>query len=82
MRTWFDVAWQLTTAKSGMSGLMVAETVGVSYQVAWPMLHRYRVAMVRADRDPLHGDVEVDEPWWAVSITEASAVGAPRSASS
>ena len=35
--------------------------MGVSYRVAWAMLQRYRVAMVREDRDKLTGDVEVDE---------------------
>jgi transposase-like protein len=35
--------------------------MGISYQVAWHMLHRYRVAMVRATRETLSGEVEVDE---------------------
>src|SRR5215469_8397845 len=35
--------------------------MGVSYHVAWHMLHRFRVAMVRADRESLTGKVEVDE---------------------
>ncbi len=61
LRTWFDAAWHLSTAKNGLSALALAETLGVSYQVAWPMLHRYRVAMVRADRERLGGEVEVDE---------------------
>lgn len=61
LRMWFDAAWHLTTAKNRMSAVTLAETLGVTYQVAWPMLHRYRVAMVRADRAPLSGDVEVDE---------------------
>ncbi len=61
LTTWFEAAWSITTAKNGLSAVTLAETLGVSYQVAWPMLHRYRVAMVRADRDPLYGNVEVDE---------------------
>ena len=59
--TWFETAWHLTTAKNGMSAQTLSRTMGTSYQVAWAMLHRYRVAMVRAERDLLHGDVEVDE---------------------
>ncbi|MDA8385187.1 MAG: IS1595 family transposase [Actinomycetota bacterium] len=61
LRTWFEAGWQLVTSKNGVSALSLAETLGVTYQVAWPMLHRYRVAMVRMDRDPLFGEVEVDE---------------------
>ena len=36
-------------------------TLGISYRVAWSMLHRFRVAMVRTPREPLSGEVEVDE---------------------
>ena len=35
--------------------------MGISYRVAWYMLHRFRVAMVRPSREPLSGEVEVDE---------------------
>ena len=34
-----------------------------SYQTAWAMLHRYRVAMVRPGRERLSGHVEVDEAY-------------------
>jgi len=61
LTTWFEAAWHLTTAKNGLSAITLSRTIGTSYQVAWAMLHRYRVAMVRAEREPLTGDVEVDE---------------------
>lgn len=61
LTTWFETAWHLTTAKSGLSAVTLSRTLGASYQVAWAMLHRYRVAMVRSEREPLQGDVEVDE---------------------
>lgn len=61
LTTWFETAWHLTTAKNGMSAQTLSHTMGTSYQVAWAMLHRYRVAMLRAEREPLRGDVEVDE---------------------
>lgn len=61
LTTWFEAAWHLTTAKNGMSAVTLARSLGTSYAVAWPMLHRYRVAMVRAERARLSGDVEVDE---------------------
>ena len=44
-----------------MSAKTLQRTLGTSYRVAWTLLQRYRVAMVRADRKPLSGDVEVDE---------------------
>lgn len=58
---WFEAAWLLTTAKNGMSAKTLERTLGTSYRVAWTMLHRFRVAMVRAEREPLRGDVEIDE---------------------
>lgn len=61
LTTWFEAAWHLTTAKNGMSAKTLQRTLGTSYRVAWTLLQRYRVAMVRADRKPLSGDVEVDE---------------------
>jgi hypothetical protein len=38
-----------------------------SYQTAWAMLHRFRRAMVRPDRELLTGTVEVDEVFLALS---------------
>ena len=51
-----------------MSSVTLAETLGMSCQLAWPMLHRYRVTMVRADRAPLAGEVKVDETVAAGSV--------------
>jgi transposase-like protein len=61
LTTWFDAAWHVTTAKNGMSAKTLEQTMGISYKVAWMMLHRFRVAMVRPGREPLSGEVEVDE---------------------
>jgi transposase-like protein len=61
LTTWFDAAWHVTTAKNGMSAKTLERMMGVSYRVAWAMLHRFRVAMVRSSREPLSGEVEVDE---------------------
>jgi len=61
LTTWFEAAWHVTTAKNGMSAKTLERTLGTSYRVAWTMLQRYRVAMVRAERGPLSGEVEVDE---------------------
>ena len=43
LTTWFDVAWHVTTAKNGMSAKTLERMMGVSYHVAWHMLHRFRV---------------------------------------
>ena len=61
LTTWFEASWHVTTAKSGLSAKTLERTLGTSYRVAWTMLQRYRVAMVRAERERLSGDVEVDE---------------------
>lgn len=61
LTTWFEAAWHVTTAKSGLSAKTLERTLGTRYRVAWTMLQRYRVAMVRAERRPLSGIVEVDE---------------------
>jgi transposase-like protein len=61
LTTWFEAAWHVTTAKNGLSAKTLERTLGVSYRTAWTMLHRFRVAMVRAERERLGGTVEVDE---------------------
>lgn len=61
LTTWFEAAWHVTTAKNGLSAKTLERTLGVRYRVAWAMLQRFRVAMVRAERRQLLGDVEVDE---------------------
>jgi transposase-like protein len=63
LTTWFEAAWHVTTAKSGLSAKTLERTLGTRYRVAWTMLQRFRVAMVRVEREPLSGDVEVDETY-------------------
>lgn len=63
LTTWFETAWHVTTAKNGLSAKTLERTLGTSYRVAWAMLQRYRVAMVRAERTRLAGEVEVDEAY-------------------
>lgn len=61
LTTWFEAAWHLTTAKNGLSAKTLERTLGTSYRTAWAMLQRFRVAMVRSERERLSGAVEVDE---------------------
>ena len=51
----------MTTAKNGLSAKTVQRTLGTGYRTAWKMLHQYRIAMVRSERKPLSGIVEIDE---------------------
>jgi transposase-like protein len=62
--TWFAAAWLMTGQKQGVSALGLQRALGLgSYQTAWAMLHRFRLAMVRPARERLGGWVEVDEAY-------------------
>lgn len=64
LTTWFAAAWYITNQKLGVSALGLRRVLGFnSEQTAWTMLHKFRRAMVRPDRDKLAGDVEVDETY-------------------
>jgi transposase-like protein len=59
---WFEAAWVMATPKNGVSALALQRSLALgSYETAWAMLHRYRLAMGSSGTDRLHGDVEVDE---------------------
>lgn len=60
---WFEAVWHVSVAKNGLSAKTLERTLGVNYRTAWAMLQRLRVAMVRSEREPLRGDVEVDETY-------------------
>lgn len=62
LRLWFRAIWLLTHQKTGLSALGLQRTLGLgSYRTAWTCLHKLRRAMVRPGREPLDGEVEVDE---------------------
>jgi transposase-like protein len=68
LRVWFAAIWYITSQKHGVSALGLQRVLGLgSYETAWTMLHRLRRAMVRPDRDLLHGEVEVDETYLALT---------------
>ena len=61
---WFWAAYLMTTDKRGVSAALLQRQLGLSrYETAWMMLHKLRRAMVNAAREPLHGEVEVDDTW-------------------
>lgn len=64
LTVWFWAAYLMTTDKRGVSALLVQRQLGLSrYETAWMMLHKFRRAMVNVAREPLRGEVEVDETW-------------------
>ena len=72
LRVWLAGAWYITNQKLGVSALGLQRVLGLgSYQTAWTMLHRFRRAMVRPERNKLHGLVEVDETYLDVVNTES-----------
>ena len=72
LRVWLSGAWYVTNQKLGVSALGLKRVLGLgSYETAWTMLHRLRRAMVRPDREPLKGVVEVDETYLSISDREA-----------
>jgi len=61
---WFLAAWEVTNHKYGASALGIQRSLGLgSYETAWAWLQKLRRAMVRPDRDPLSGEVDVDETY-------------------
>lgn len=53
----------MTTDKRGVSLLLQRQFALCWYETAWMMLHKLRRAMVNPEREPLRGEVEVDETW-------------------
>ncbi len=61
---WFWAAYLMTTDKRGVSALFLQRQLGLTcYETAWMMLHKLRRAMVNVAREPLRGEVEVDDTW-------------------
>jgi hypothetical protein len=58
---WFEAAWRITNAKTGVSARTVSGEMGMSRETGWTWLHKFRRAMVRTGRDWLSGTVGVDE---------------------
>jgi transposase-like protein len=64
LRVWFWAAYFAVTDKRGISALLLQRQLGLTrYETAWMLLHKLRRAMVNAVREPLHGEVEIDDTW-------------------
>src|SRR5438132_10643063 len=61
---WFWAAYLMTTDKRGISALLLQRQLGLrQYETAWMILHKLRRAMVNSAREPLRGEVEIDDTW-------------------
>lgn len=64
LTTWFWAAYLMTTDKRGLSALLLQRQLGIGrYETAWMILHKLRRAMVNRSREPLRGEIELDETW-------------------
>ena len=62
LRRWFWAAYLVATHHPGISAVQLARQLGIRrHETAWMMLHKLRRAMVAPEREPLKGEVEVDE---------------------
>ena len=64
LTVWFWAAYLAVTDKRGISALLLQRQLRLRrYETAWMLLHKLRRAMVNTGREPLHGDVEMDDTW-------------------
>lgn len=62
LQAWFEGAYLVTTLTPGLSAVQFQRQLGINtYETAFQMLHKLRAAMVRPERDRIHGLVEADE---------------------
>lgn len=62
LRLWFWAAYLVATHTPGISAVQLQRQLGISrYETAWLILQKLRRAMVAPEREPLRGEVEVDE---------------------
>jgi transposase-like protein len=61
LKHWFKAMWWFTTTKSGISACNLENLLGISYPTAWTWLQKLKRCCVRDEREPLSGEVEVDE---------------------
>ena len=64
LTVWFWAAYLMTTDKRGVSALLLQRQMGLRrYETAWMLLHKLRRGTVNVAREPLYGDIEVDDTW-------------------
>jgi len=64
LKLWFRAMWEIATHKNGISAKDLQRALGFgSYKTAWTWLHKLRRCLVRADREPLRGPVQLDDTY-------------------
>ena len=64
LRDWFSAAYLVATHTPGISAVQLQRQLGLKrYETAWGLLQKLRRAMVRPERDRIHGEVAVDETY-------------------
>lgn len=63
LRVWFWATYLVTTHTPGLSAVQLHRQLGLSYETAWALLHKLRLAMVNPERAALKDTVEVDETY-------------------
>jgi transposase-like protein len=64
LRLWFRAIWEMVTHKGGVSAKDLQRILGFgSYETAWTWLHKLRRGIVREQRAPLVGDVQLDDAY-------------------
>ena len=64
LTVWFWAAYLMTTDMRGISAILLQRQLGLRrYETAWMLLHKLRRVMVNVTREPLYGDVEIDDTW-------------------
>lgn len=62
--TWFHAAYLVSTLTPGISAVQFQRQMGIRrYETAFNMLHRLRAGLVAPGREPLRGEVEIDESY-------------------
>ena len=75
LAVWFWAAYLMTTDKRGISALLLQRQLGLRrYETAWMLLHKLRRGMVNVAREPLYGDIEVDDTWVGLTIRGSAAI--------
>ena len=65
IKLWYRAIYLVSFQKIGISAKNLQRQLGFgSYQTAWSWLHKIRLCMRRAGREPLNSIVEVDESYY------------------
>lgn len=61
LRKAFGIVFEMSATSKGLSSSQVSKRYGISRTTAWAFMHRVRSAMQSSKKQPIVGDVQVDE---------------------